>query len=286
MIIDNEILWISPLTTLGECLSRSLVAEGYELTQVSSIDEAQRLQNEVSANLVIANCVRRPPDEIARLEGMAWSAPLLLLRSEESQQMVAAISDDRTRQELRMPFSFQDLLLIVQDMLYQRTLRKRRPFRFSPDLADAITEILRALREDLRANCVVLSSSGGRLIASVGGIDRGTAITLAALMSGSFTASSRAAQLFGDEDMFDSSLQESEGYGLYAIRLQDSLILSVAFSNAVTAGMVRHYAAQGAIDILELMVSKSEDAETLEALELSAEFRENVNDVLGDILGE
>jgi hypothetical protein len=120
----------------------------------------------------------------------------------------------------------------------------------------------------------------------VGGIDRGTAITLAALMSGSFTASSRAAQLFGDEDMFDSSLQESEGYGLYAIRLQDSLILSVAFSNAVTAGMVRHYAAQGAIDILELMVSKSEDAETLEALELSAEFRENVNDVLGDILGE
>jgi hypothetical protein len=120
----------------------------------------------------------------------------------------------------------------------------------------------------------------------VGGIERGTAITLAALMSGSFTASARAAQLFGEEDMFDSSLQESEGYGLYAIRLHDSLILSVAFSNAVTAGMVRHYAAQAAIDILELMVSRSEDAETLETLELSAEFRKDVNNVLGDILGE
>jgi hypothetical protein len=34
------------------------------------------------------------------------------------------------------------------------------------------------------------------------------------------------------------------------------------------------------------MVSRSEDAETLETLELSAEFRKDVNNVLGDILGE
>jgi predicted regulator of Ras-like GTPase activity (Roadblock/LC7/MglB family) len=235
---------------------------------------------------VVINGIQQVPSEIVNAANDVGLTPVLILSDRETADTLTSLGGDRTLQELQMPFSFQDLLLIVQDMLYQRTLRSRRPFRFSKELDEAITEILRALREDLRANCVVLSSSGGRLITSVGGIDRGTAITLAALMSGSFTASARAAQLFGDEDMFDSSLQESEGYGLYAIRLHDSLILSVAFSNAVTAGMVRHYAAQAAIDILELMVSRSEDAENLEALELSAEFRENVNDVLGDILGE
>jgi predicted regulator of Ras-like GTPase activity (Roadblock/LC7/MglB family) len=286
MTIDNAIIWISSPTALSEFLSRSLEAEGYELTRLSSLDDARRLHGEDAVNLVVINGIQQVPSEIVKAASDVDFTPVLLLSDTETADTLTSLGDDRTLQELQMPFSFQDLLLIVQDMLYQRTLRSRKPFRFSRNLNDAITEILKNLREDLRANCVVLSSSGGRLITSVGGIDRGTAITLAALMSGSFTASARAAQLFGDEDMFDSSLQESEGYGLYAIRLHDSLILSVAFSNAVTAGMVRHYAAQAAIDILELMVSRSEDAENLEALELSAEFRENVNDVLGDILGE
>jgi predicted regulator of Ras-like GTPase activity (Roadblock/LC7/MglB family) len=133
---------------------------------------------------------------------------------------------------------------------------------------------------------VVLSSSGGRLIKTAGVVDQGTAISLAALMSASFTATAKAAQLLGHADMFDSNLQESEGYGLYAIRLQNKLILSVAFSTKITVGMVRHYAAQATLDILELLARDARRTDNGEDFELDADFRHTVNRALGDILGD
>lgn len=279
----DQILFIGPETPLKSFLELSLSAEGYNVIAESSLDTASAKD----AALILVDARER--GKLAQLIpqiATKWTQPVILLRAETSTTPPLPASTDDNVSVLMTPFSFQDLLLIIQDTVYQNTFHGRQPFQLSPALADEITAILQDLYRNLHARCVVLSSSGGRLITSVGAIDRGTAITLAALMSGSFTASAKAAQLFGDEDMFDSSLQESEGYGLYAIRLHDSLILSVAFSDTVTAGMVRHYAAQGAIDILELLVGETEAAQSLKELELSADFRQDVNQVLGDILGE
>jgi predicted regulator of Ras-like GTPase activity (Roadblock/LC7/MglB family) len=284
----DHILFIAPETPLTTTLKLSLSAEGYAVTQVATPVAAAAVLSAEEVSLIIVDASHA---SLSRLnaEGDGWCHPALFLVEEGATldpDPTRLVSDQVDASILTMPFSFQDLLLIIQDTVYQEIQQGRRPFQLSPELADKITTILGKLHRDLHARCVVLSSSGGRLITSVGGIDRGTAITLAALMSGSFTASAKAAQLFGDEEMFDSSLQESEGYGLYAIRLHDSLILSVAFSDAVTAGMVRHYAAQGAIDILELLVGEEEAAQSLRDLELSANFRRDVNQVLGDMLGE
>ncbi|MFP4344295.1 MAG: roadblock/LC7 domain-containing protein [Anaerolineales bacterium] len=278
----NQILLIDTTTTLSAFLKSSLEAEGYEVLWASSTVEGRSLLEHQPIHLVLLNGVEESPTWLEAAAALEWTAPLICLQGREAPPLTAGIPC----QTLAAPFSFQDLLLIVQDLLYQRTLQGRRPFQISPRLAESMDRLLQQLREDLRARCAVVSSSGGRLITSVGNIDRGAAITLAALMSGSFSASARAAQIFGEEEMFDSSLQETEGYGLYAIRLHDSLILSVVFSGAVTVGMVRHYAAQAAVDILELLFSEAGAAESLEGLEIGANFRESVNRVLGDILGE
>jgi predicted regulator of Ras-like GTPase activity (Roadblock/LC7/MglB family) len=187
---------------------------------------------------------------------------------------------------LTSPIAFQDLLLEVQDALYQRALAGRRPFQLPAALTERVEAILSTLREDLNARCVVISSSGGRLITTVGVVDHGVAISLAALMSAGFSATAKAAQLLGDDDMFDSSLQESEGYGLYAIRLRDRLILSVAFSSRVTVGMVRHYAAQAAVDILEALVCEAGQDRALNELGVDDDFRETVTHALENILGD
>jgi predicted regulator of Ras-like GTPase activity (Roadblock/LC7/MglB family)/CheY-like chemotaxis protein len=278
----NQILLIDSATTLSAFLERSLVAEGYEVLRAASAAEGLSLLEHHPVHLVLLNGVEESPVWLEAAAALEWSVPLICLQGRGAPPQEGASSC----LTLAAPFSFQDLLVIVQDLLYQRTIRGRRPFQLSPQIAERMDDLMKSLREDLRARCVVLSSSGGRLITSVGNIDRGAAITLAALMSGSFSASARAAQIFGEEEMFDSSLQETEGYGLYAIRLHDSLILSVVFSGAVTVGMVRHYAAQAAVDILELFFSEAGAGESLAGLEIGANFRESVNRVLGDILGD
>jgi DNA-binding response OmpR family regulator len=281
----DTLLFIAPHPVWGQFLERSLTLEGYRVVAVDSVAAAAAEMGETEPDLVLLNGVDQPEDRLAQAEAMAWEPPVIvLLDSPETAEGVGEMPAGW--QPLTAPFAFQDLLMVVQDALYQRTLTGQAPFQLSAGLLEQVDAILTALREDLRARCVVLSSSGGRLIKTAGVVDQGTAISLAALMSASFTATAKAAQLLGHADMFDSNLQESEGYGLYAIRLQNKLILSVAFSTKITVGMVRHYAAQATLDILELLARDARRTDNGEDFELDADFRHTVNRALGDILGD
>jgi DNA-binding response OmpR family regulator len=281
----DTLLFIAPHPVWGQFLERSLTLEGYRVVAVDSVAAAAAEMGETEPDLVLLNGVDQPEDRLAQAEAMAWEPPVIvLLDSPETAEGVGEMPVGW--QPLTAPFAFQDLLMVVQDTLYQRTLTGQAPFQLSASLLERINAILTALREDLRARCVVLSSSGGRLIKTAGVVDQGTAISLAALMSASFTATAKAAQLLGHADMFDSNLQESEGYGLYAIRLQNKLILSVAFSTKITVGMVRHYAAQATLDILELLARDARRTDNGEDFDLDADFRHTVNRALGDMLGD
>jgi DNA-binding response OmpR family regulator len=281
----DTLLFVAPHAVWGKFLERSLTLEGYRVVSVDSLDAVTEEMEEAEPNLIVLNAVGQPEGWLAEAEEMGWELPVIVLlgtpdAAEEIDEMPAGWHS------LTAPFAFQDLLMVVQDVLYQRTLTGQAPFQLSAGLLEQVDAILTTLREDLRARCVVLSSSGGRLIKTAGVVDQGTAISLAALMSASFTATAKAAQLLGHADMFDSNLQESEGYGLYAIRLQNKLILSVAFSTKITVGMVRHYVAQAALDILELLARDARRTDNGEDFEMDADFRHTVNRALGDILGD
>jgi hypothetical protein len=84
--------------------------------------------------------------------------------------------------------------------------------------------------------------------------------------------------------MFDSNLQESEGYGLYAIRLQEQLILSVAFSSKVTIGMVRYYTAQLAADILGMLDHETRAPHPEPGLDPNADLSQTINQALDELL--
>jgi CheY-like chemotaxis protein len=285
----NRILLVDNHTNLGQLLSHSLNSEGYEVRTVAAPQAAGRKMEDFQPDLVLLNAVQQDEAWCSQAEDVTWAVPVIALVAEPEDDAAPYIEDgDLDWRYLYIPFAFQDLLLLVQDTLYQRTLVGRRPSQLSAALLEKIGAVLSALRSDLNARGVVLSSSSGRLISTTGVVDQGTAISLAALMSASFTATAKAAQLLGQSDMFDSSLQESEGYGLYAIRLHNKLILSVAFSARITVGMVRHYAAQAAVDILELLVREEQRGPEKSAQEdgprLDNDFRHTVNEALGDIL--
>ncbi|MEA3339616.1 MAG: hypothetical protein U9R15_06590 [Chloroflexota bacterium] len=281
----NKILLIDPKTTIGKFLSRSLSAEGYEVTTAPSPAAARKKLTTLAPNLVIVNSIGsigQTAAWLAQAEAVEWAAPAILLTEEAEAPREAAETGNR----LAAPFAFQDLLLLVQDTLYQRTLAGHTPFRLSAALLEKVEAVLDVLREDLRARCVILSSATGRLIDTAGAVDRGVAISLAALMAGGFSATAQAAQLLGHGETYDSNLQESEGFGLYAIRLHDRLTLSVAFSDKIAVGLVRHYTAQAAIDILEILAHKARQPEVVRELKLDDAFRQTVGQALANILSE
>jgi DNA-binding response OmpR family regulator len=288
----NDLLFLDtqPESNLTPCLRRSLALEGYEITLAASLEEAAERLQETAPDLVVINTVGlgSAVDEawLRRARSVTGERPTIVIvpRPGTPHREEPAEIDGLWRYMVA-PFAFQDLLLVVQDMLYQRTLSGQQPFQLSAPLLEKVDEVLTTLRSDLRARCVVLSTSGGRLIKTTGVVEQGVAISLAALMSASFTATSKAAQMLGQSDMFDSSLQESEGYGLYAIRLHNKLVLSVAFSARITVGMVRHYAAQAAVDILEILIRDNGHIEAGTELSFDHDFRQTVNQALGDILG-
>lgn len=277
----DRILLLDEHTALGAMLTKSLAAEGYEVMSVAKADAARRRMEDLAPHLVVINAVGQPEPWLEAAAAVEWTVPVILLTAEGE----VPIAERQDWQRLSAPFAFQDMLFLVQNALQQRTLSGQRPFELPPGLIVEVKRILRDLREDVRARCVVLSSSSGRLIKTVGAVDRSVAISLAALMSGSFSASAKAAQLLGQNDMFDSNLQESEGYGLYAILLRDKLILTVAFSTQVTIGMVRHYAAQAALDILEVLMHETAADDAPAALNVDADFRQDVVEALGNLLG-
>jgi predicted regulator of Ras-like GTPase activity (Roadblock/LC7/MglB family) len=277
----NQIFFVDTDSALGALVQHSLAAEGYEVERFASRAALERRLGEEVPHLIVVNGVDKPAAWLADAAQLQTTTPILLL----ADTAVPPLNVESER--LTAPFTFQDLLLYVQDILYQRTLSGRRPFQLSATLLDEVDEILTTLREDLRARCVILSASSGRLIKTTGLVEQGVAISLAALMSGGFSATARAAQLLGHRETFDSSLQESEGYGLYAIRLRDKLILSVAFSDQITVGLVRHCSAQTALKILELLSREPEPgAEPATSLDLDQDFLQTVNQALTDILRE
>lgn len=278
----NNLLLVDANTTMGRFIAHSLSAEGYDVRTVDSVHSALQCAPSLQPNLVIINSVGPASIRPERVLETAWSTPFICLADSH----MGITQPPAAGEWLTTPFSFQDLLLLVQDVLFQRTLSGRRLFQLSSDLFVHIESILDTLRADLRARCVILSTSAGRLIKTAGSVEQGEALSLAALMSAGFSATAQAAQRLGHGDMFDSSLQESEGYGLHAIRLHGKLILSVAFSDSITVGMVRHYTAQAAVDILELLAQVVYRDDDVETIELDEGFRVTVNQTLDDILHE
>lgn len=276
----DRILLLDNHSALGECIAESLTAEGYRVDRRPSVDEARRVSETDEPDAFVVNGVAHSVSWLADVAAVEWMLPVITL-SENRVEFDTA----QDWQWVSTPFAFQDLLFVVQNALYQRTLSGRDPFEIGPVLVNKIEHILATLREQVRARCVVLSSSSGRLINTVGAVDQSIAISLAALMSGSFSASAKAAQLLGQGDMFDSNLQESEGYGLYAILLRDKLILTVAFSSKITIGMVRHYVAQAALDILDALMHEMDREGLTAELDMDVDFRETVVQALGDLLG-
>ncbi len=179
---------------------------------------------------------------------------------------------------------------------------QRPVYSFSPYVSEQIEYLLEELLSKARGRCVLMTGRGGRLIHWYGDISQGQAISLAALVSGSFSATAEIADVLrneGEVRRFEQSLQESEDFSIWSVSADEALIVSIVFEKEVPLGLVRVYTLQTVHKIKELLLhgggeeqythqeEEAAFADLLSGLDgLDEEFGHDVEAALDDLFGE
>jgi DNA-binding response OmpR family regulator/predicted regulator of Ras-like GTPase activity (Roadblock/LC7/MglB family) len=167
-----------------------------------------------------------------------------------------------------------------------------RSVALTDDVRGQAEDEVKRLQRELRPRCVLLTDRSGRLVASAGEIEQGRALSLAALLAGSFSATSEVAEMLAEEGepvQFRQSLQEGEEFSLYSARVGKSWILALAFEpEATLLGMARLYALRTAARLGELLAEQALAPEQQEEMGRVMDdlFREEVGNALEDLFGE
>jgi hypothetical protein len=164
-----------------------------------------------------------------------------------------------------------------------------QPIRaLSNEFFEQIGDLLCSLLGAVEGRCAVITDRGGRLIHWQGRISRDQAISLAALISGSFSATAEIAEALhneGETCYFRQSLQEGEDFSIFSVPVGERSILSLCFNSngAVPLGLVRVRTLKAASAIQEVL-AKGVAEET--GIHLVKELQHDVVDAIEDILGD
>ncbi len=155
-----------------------------------------------------------------------------------------------------------------------------------------IDERLDRLYQEIKLRCILFAGHSGRLLAMQGQLERSRALSLAALVAGSFSAVDEMAEILAEEDdenwPFQQSLQEGQDFSLYSAQINQNWILAVVFEPGVTnLGLARQMTLQAAADLQPLLEQAQETTtERHEVADtMNEEFRQEVSNALGDLFG-
>jgi CheY-like chemotaxis protein/predicted regulator of Ras-like GTPase activity (Roadblock/LC7/MglB family) len=169
--------------------------------------------------------------------------------------------------------------------------RRKPTFAISDDLQSRTEQRIQKLYSSLNLRFALLTDRSGRLIALSGRIKHSRALSLAALIAGSFSATAEVAEMIaveGEESRFTKSLQESETFSLYTMQAGPSWILALTFEPEQTnLGLARLYMSR-AIEDLEALYrdhAVPDERQQEAGASMNDAFREEVGQALENIFG-
>jgi hypothetical protein len=161
-------------------------------------------------------------------------------------------------------------------------------FELDDEAQSKVDERLEQLYRMLEPRCILLTDRSGRLLHMRGDIERSSALSLAALVAGSFSATGEVAELLaraGESRRFQQSLQEGIDFSLYSAQAGPDWVLVVAFDPELTnLGLARQFTLRAAEDLSALAAQERARPET-EELDTAVDdlFRQQVGDALEDL---
>ena len=160
------------------------------------------------------------------------------------------------------------------------------PPTIASEVSEQIKHLLNELLDEVNGRCVLMAHRSGRLMYWQGGIDKSQAISLAALVAGSFSATAAIAGVLrneGETRQFTQSLQESEDFSIYSVAVGEGLILSISFDNDLPLGFARVHTSKVTSEIQQILAEDT--VEQTDSL-LDEGLRQEVRDALDAMLGD
>jgi predicted regulator of Ras-like GTPase activity (Roadblock/LC7/MglB family) len=156
----------------------------------------------------------------------------------------------------------------------------------SSEVSEQIGKVLCHLLGAVGGRCVLMADRSGRLAHWQGRIDREQAISLAALIAGSFSATAEIANVLrneGEAYQFRQSLQEGDDFNIFSVAVGERSILSLCFNSVVPLGLVRVHTLKVATKIQEIL---KEDAADEAGGQLVKDLRQGIGETFNDLFGE
>lgn len=181
---------------------------------------------------------------------------IVLMTAYESHRFDNVLGNENLDGFINKPFKIPNIIETVQQLLHssESKLKTRTaetvPVQISPD----IPRQLRRLWEDAGADLVLLLSSEGQPLHSVGETDKTVIARLASFVADNFFAVTELASLLGDnQSSFKSSYYEGDSYNIYAHGVNKEAMLAVIFGVGRKPGPIWIYTRQTAANVAVIL---------------------------------
>lgn len=115
-----------------------------------------------------------------------------------------------------------------------------------------IDAVLQHYIESAEADLVVVVDKGGNVMSQFGDDEILDITIIAALAAGSFAATKELARRIGEVE-FNALYHQGNGSHIFMSSIDDDTIMITVFSSATTVGLVRHYSADAATRLAEIL---------------------------------
>ena len=162
-------------------------------------------------------------------------------------------------------------------------LRDDRLIFYKDDILK-IDEILAEFLEVSAAKCALLVDKEGHMVTKKGNTSSFDLDTICALVAGSFAATKEMARLLGEAE-FSVLFHQGKRDNIQLTLVGDNTLLTVIFDDKTTLGMVRLYATEAAVQLMEIF-QRRKIAPIRHENHFQDDFQTNAQTKLDDVFGD
>jgi len=253
LIVDDE-----PHVTIILAESLKKANKGYIIETANSGQEALAKIRQEPFDLILTD-YRMP-----QMDGLDLATEVHRLSPETQVVLMTAYGTQKLRErteQLRIagfldkPFTATQIREVVERVL-ERTSSPSAPPPMPQAIGEEVSEQLQKLHADTGARCVLLLSSEGYSVDTVGHTEGLDLPGLSALIAANFAAAAELARMLGNTSVFKSSYHEGPDYNVYSYEINKDFLLAVIFGTESKVGAVWLFAKQTAAALLPLLESQ------------------------------
>jgi CheY-like chemotaxis protein len=186
---------------------------------------------------------------------------VVLMTAYGTDKLRHVVGDMKLDGYLDKPFSIEQIREIVERMVRNTQAKKANAglCRTGEQIINETTKKhLKSLQLHTHARCVLLISSSGYPVCTIGATKNLDVTNISALVAANFLASIELANLLGSNtSIFKSSYHEGNDYNIYSYDINGELLIAVIFGTESKPGLVWFYTKQTVLELEPLVANQT-----------------------------